>query len=159
MNVFLSTCLLIVLSMGTSAVFAYETEVVGVLDGDTIDVMDKSKSMKSIRIRLNGIDCPEKKQAFGMKAKEYTSQLCFGKTVNVEGFGKDRYGRIIGEITLKDGRDLNRELVRAGLAWWFKKYAAKNIELQNLEDEARKGKRGLWVDETPIAPWDFRHKH
>src|SRR2546428_6183225 len=86
-------------------------KVVGVSDGDTISVMHNGRAEK---IRLNGIDCPEKGQAFGHRAKQFTSRLAFGKEVSVQVKGKDRYGRTIGDVILPDGRNLNREIVKAG---------------------------------------------
>ncbi len=88
--------------------------VVGVSDGDTITVLHKGKGE---RIRLHGIDCPEKRQAFGNRAKQFTSKLVFGNTVTVQVMDRDRYGRTVGVVLLPDGRSLNHELVRAGLAW------------------------------------------
>ena len=87
--------------------------VVGVSDGDTITVLHQGKPE---RIRLHGIDCPEKRQAFGNRAKQFTSTLVFSKTVTVQAVDRDRYGRTVGEVLLPDGRSLNRELVRAGFA-------------------------------------------
>jgi endonuclease YncB( thermonuclease family) len=130
----------------------FSGKVVGVLDGDTIDVMHGEKPE---RVRLNGIDCPEKGQAFGSRAKQFTSDLAFGKNVTVEVIDHDRYGRTVGEVILPDGRGLNRELVRAGLAWWYQKYS-KDATLGQLESEARAAKRGLWADPQPIPPWQFR---
>lgn len=135
--------------------YGFDGKVVGVLDGDTVEVLHDNKPE---RIRLNGVDCPEKSQAFGRQAKEFTSNRCFGKVVDVQSLGHDRYGRTIGEITLSDGKDLNHELVTAGLAWWYKKYAPEDKVLEKLEQTARREKRGLWVDENPIAPWDYRHR-
>lgn len=132
----------------------FEAKVVRILDGDTVEVL---RDGRSERIRLNGIDCPEKAQAFGYKAKEFTSKLCFAKIVRVQDHGKDRYGRTIGELILADGRDVNHELVAAGMAWWYRKYAPNDMVLKDLEETAQKEKRGLWVDITPTAPWDFRH--
>ncbi|MBX9725048.1 MAG: thermonuclease family protein [Candidatus Obscuribacterales bacterium] len=123
------------------------------LDGDTVEVF---RDNRPVRIRLNGIDCPEKAQSFGMKAKELTSSLCFGKTVTVNDLGKDRYGRVIGELTV-NGQDVNQEIVRNGLAWWYRKYAPHDRVLEKLEVEAKQEKRGLWKDENPTPPWDFRH--
>ena len=94
--------------------------VVGVSDGDTITVLHNGKGE---RIRLHGIDCPEKRQAFGKRAKQFTSELVFGNTVTVQVVDLDRYGRTVGEVLLPDGRSLNHELVRAGLAWWYRRYA------------------------------------
>lgn len=94
----------------------FSGEVVGIADGDTIKVMHDGRPEK---IRLFGIDCPEKGQAFGNKAKQFSSELAFGKTVTVQEHGLDKYGRTIGVVILPDGRNLNRELVAAGLAWWY----------------------------------------
>lgn len=129
-------------------------KVVGVKDGDTIEVLFEGKSQT---IRLVDIDCPEKKQAFGSKAKQFTSDLCFDKEVNVESNGKrDRYERILGTVYIEN-KNLNQELVKAGLAWHYKKYSDKQI-FADLEQTARENKIGLWADSNPIAPWDFRPK-
>lgn len=107
-------------------------------------------------IRLNAIDCPEKRQPWGSKAKEFTAGLCFGKEVTVEAHGKDRYRRTIADLILPDGKNLSAELVRAGYAWWYRRFAPDNTELQKLEQEAREAKRGLWQDDAAIPPWQFR---
>ena len=129
-----------------------------VADGDTVSVLRDGTN--TVKIRLNGIDCPEKRQAFGTRAKQFTSDLAFGKTVTVIEKEKDRYGRTVGEIILPDGRSLNRELVRAGFAWWYRHYAPKDAELEALEAEARAGKLGLWIDlntaAPPVPPWAYR---
>lgn len=129
-------------------------KVIAVKDGDTLEVMRDRTSV--VRVRLSGIDCPEKAQAFGQKAKRYAFDLAFGKTVKVIEKGKDRYGRTLGEIILEDGRSLNRELVRAGLAWWYRQYAPKDTELEALEKQAREAKVGLWSDSDPVPPWTWR---
>lgn len=129
-------------------------KVVGVLDGDTIEVLHDGHAE---RVRLNGIDCPEKAQPFGKKAKQVTSTMVFGKEVTIHVLGFDRYGRTIGEVILGDGRNLNRELMRAGFAWWYRKYS-KDFSLGDLEDEARLAKRGLWIDPDPIPPWEWRRR-
>lgn len=131
----------------------FEGRVVRVLDGDTVEVLNEKTP---VRVRLNGIDCPEKTQSYGQKAKQATSDLCFGKTISVHDLGKDRYGRTIGELSL-NGLDLNHELVRQGLAWWYRKYAPTDTVLEKLENEAKQEKRGLWADANPVSPWDFRH--
>jgi len=128
-------------------------KVVGVLDGDTIEVVHNGRPE---RIRLNGIDCPEKGQAYGRRAKEATSDLAFGKDVTLKRYGLDKYGRTIGDVILPNGQVLNQELVRAGLCWWYRKYAPDNATLQTLEAEARAAKVGLWRDPDPIPPWVFR---
>lgn len=109
----------------------------------------------AVKVRLSGIDCPEKKQAYGERAKEFTADLTFGKTVSVS-YGKlDRYGRILGEVMLPNRKILNRELVRAGYAWHYTRYS-KDRTLAELEAEARKAERGLWQESNPVSPWEFR---
>src|SRR5438094_4600286 len=98
----------------------FSGRVVGVTDGDTIKVMHNGRAEK---IRLYGIDCPEKRQAFGTKAKQFTSGQAFGKDVTVQVKDTDRYGRTVGIVILPDGRSLNEELVYQGLAWWYRKYS------------------------------------
>src|SRR6476660_9225709 len=123
----------------SSLALSFTGKVVGVIDGDTVDVMHNGQAE---RIRLNGVDCPEKRQAFGSKAKLFTSEMVFGKEVTVQGYRLDRYGRTIGDVLLRDGTNLNRELVKAGLAWRYLKYS-KDESLSVLEGEAREAKRGL----------------
>lgn len=143
-------CLLFAFQVAGAASFS--GQVVGVSDGDTISVLHDGKAEK---IRLNGIDCPESHQDFGRQAKQFTSDLAFNKTVTVEVNDHDKYGRTLGDIILPDGRNLNRELVRAGFAWWYKQYS-QDLSLRELEAEARAAKRGLWQNTAPVAPWDFR---
>lgn len=128
-------------------------QVVGVIDGDTIDVLHSGQAE---RIRLNGIDCPEKRQAFGKKAKQFTSTLVYGKEVTIHVLRRDRHGRTVGDVVLPDGTNVSRELLRAGLAWWYRQYS-KDESLGALEEEARQAKRGLWADPDPIPPWEIRH--
>ena len=127
--------------------------VTGVLDGDTIEVLSRHHAD---RIRLSGIDCPEKGQAFGKKAKQAASALVFGREVTVKTRGQDRYKRTLGEVILPDGMNLNQELVKQGWCWWYRKYAPGDTVLEGLEKEAREAKRGLWVDHQPVPPWEWR---
>ena len=76
--------------------------------------------------------------------------------MTVQTFGLDKYGRTIGDVTLSDGTSLNRELVRAGMCWWYRTYAPNDRELEKLEVEARSDRRGLWADPTPVPPWAYR---
>jgi len=133
----------------------FSGKVVGVTDGDTITVIHNGRGEK---IRLYGIDCPEKRQAFGNRAKQAASELAFGKSVTVMSHGRDRYKRTIGEVILPDGKNLNQKLVREGFCWWYRKYAPEDSTLDRLETEAREAKRGLWMDPNPIPPWEWRHK-
>lgn len=108
------------------------------------------------QIRLAGIDCPERMQPFSTKAKQATSTLSFGKEVTVEPDTKDRYGRTVALVRLPDGVQLNEELVRQGMCWWYRKYAPHDGRLRDLEDTARAEKRGLWIEGNPVPPWEFR---
>jgi len=99
-------------------------KVVSIKDGDTIVVV---RNQEQITVRLAGIDCPETGQAFGTKAKQTASDLCFGKKVTLKETGKDRYGRTLAHVILPDGSELNRQLVRQGFAWWYRKYSADLI--------------------------------
>ncbi len=126
----------------------------GVHDGDTLTVMHLGVGEK---IRLNGIDAPEKSQDFGNRAKEFLSQNVYKKNVTIEVFGKDKYKRTIGVVILPEGTNVNQEMVKNGYAWWYEKYAPNDLSLKSLEEEARRDKRGLWSQSNPIPPWDFRH--
>lgn len=137
---------------GSAAAEEFTARVVGVTDGDTLTVLHAKHSEK---VRLVGIDAPEKRQAYGERAKRFTADLAFDRTVTVRTAGRDRNGRLLGEVVLPDGRSLNQELVRAGYAWWFRRYS-RDGRLARLEEEARASRRGLWADEVPQAPWDYR---
>jgi micrococcal nuclease len=127
-------------------------KVIGIKDGDTVELL---KDGKPLTVRLHGVDCPEKNQDFGTRARQFTSDLVFGQFVGLVVQDTDRYGRTVGEIILPDGRNLNYELVRNGFAWHYAAYS-KDPELARLEVEARSEKRGLWEQPSPVAPWDFR---
>jgi len=129
-------------------------QVIGIIDGDTIEVMHNGKAQ---RIRLQGIDCPEKGQAFGNNAKQAISALVFAMDVTIQIRGKDRYGRILGDVLLVDGTNVNHQLVKEGWCWWFRKYAPMDTELESLEKEGREAKKGLWADPAPVPPWAFRN--
>ncbi len=127
-------------------------KVIAIKDGDTIELL---KDGKPLRVRLLGVDAPEKNQDYGTVARQFTSDLCFNKVVNLIVDSQDRYGRTVGTIVLPDGRTLNNELVRNGYAWHYKAYS-RDQTLAQLETEARQNRRGLWEKPRPVAPWDFR---
>jgi micrococcal nuclease len=133
-------------------------KVIGIKDGDTIDILFNGKPLT---IRLAHIDCPEvkKKQPFGKAAKQFTAAMCFGQAVTVLHNNKfDRYKRLIGIIINEKGQNVNKELVKAGLAWHFKQYSTDRSYGQ-LEIQARTAKLGIWKDEHAVAPWTWRpHK-
>jgi endonuclease YncB( thermonuclease family) len=126
--------------------------VVKIADGDSLTLLTDSN--KQIRIRLAGIDTPERKQSFGNTAKNALVKLVFQKEVKIKVRTKDRYGRTVGIVFLGN-QNVNYELVRKGMAWVYKKYTDNKL-LYKLEGEAKKRRIGLWVDENPIAPWDWR---
>ena len=132
--------------------------VVRITDGDTVVVLDANKVQ--YKIRLVGIDAPEKKQAYGKKSKENLSNLVAGKYVVVEYDKLDRYKRVLGKILLS-GKDMNLEQISSGLAWHYKKYQKEQSQSDRMlyseaEIDARNAKRGLWYDPDPIPPWDYR---
>lgn len=141
---------------GSALCLLFETfqgKVVTVKDGDSIVVR---RDGKEVQVRLNGVDAPEKGQAFGNRARKFTQAACYNSIVTVREVGLDRYGRTLAEVILPDGRSLNQEIVRSGYAWWFRRYSDDEV-LKRLEEEARREKRGLWVGRNPIPPWEYRH--
>ena len=132
---------------------AFTAEVVAVLDGDTIEVLHNGKAQ---RIRLQGIDCPEKGQPYGNNAKQATSALVFALEVTLQIHGKDKYGRILADVLLADGTNVNHTLVKEGWCWWYRKYAPDDVMLAALEAGAGLAQKGLWADPNPIPPWEFR---
>ncbi|MBS0263094.1 MAG: thermonuclease family protein [Planctomycetes bacterium] len=129
-------------------------KVVHVADGDTITVLTADKVQH--KIRLDDIDAPEKTQAFGTKSKQKLSELVGEKEVIVNWKKKDRYDRILGQVHL-GRRDINLEMVEAGLAWHYKQYS-KDQTFADAEHLARQAHRGLWVDKSPEPPWEFRKR-
>ncbi len=148
----------LVLILLPSFSWAWSGEVVGITDGDTITVLN-SKTLKDVKIRLYGIDTPEKGQAFGKKAKQFTSNMVFGKMVEVGAINVDHYGRTVSLVYV-EGKGVCDELIRAGLAWVYYLYCNLPIcaEWKNLEAEAKEAKRGIWSDPNAIPPWEFRRK-
>lgn len=149
MKLLISTALFLLLCSFTTAY-----KVVGVKDGDTIVVLDTA-TKQSFTVRLSEVDCPEKNQAFGTKAKQFTSDLVYGKFVFVKIETTDRYGRSIGKVYYKDSIYLSETLIKNGMAWHYKAYS-KSKYLAALETEARKNKVGLWIDSNAIEPSKYR---
>lgn len=138
----------------------YTGRVVGVTDGDTVTVLDSSNTQH--KVRLAGIDAPEKKQAFGQASKQNLSNLVYDKTVTIETSKRDRYQREVGKVII-NGRDANVKQIEAGLAWHYKKYANEQSSADQqtyaaAEVQAQQGGRGLWNESNPTPPWDFRHE-
>jgi len=127
-------------------------KVIHIADGDTLTILVAGN--KQVKIRLAGIDTPEKAQPFGNKAKQALAALSFQKQASVEVETKDRYGRTVGRVIIA-GKDVNAELVRQGMAWVYRKYT-NDQKLYALEAEAKQAKRGLWASDKPIEPWLWR---
>ncbi|TXC66051.1 thermonuclease family protein [Piscinibacter aquaticus] len=132
--------------------------VVGIQDGDTLTVLDAEQVQH--RIRLSGIDAPEKGQPFGHRSKEGLSAIAYRRQVAVEWHKRDRYGRLVGKV-LVEGRDINLAQISSGLAWHFANYAKEQRPLDRqlyaeAQTDAKQHRIGLWRDPSPTPPWDYR---
>jgi micrococcal nuclease len=128
-------------------------ECVTIADGDTITVLDADK--KQTKVRLEGIDAPERRQDYGTASKEQLAKLIFQKQVRICRHGTDKYGRTLGDVFIDDFW-VNRELVKGGFAWQYKKYS-RDSRLADAEIKARKESLGVWSRRDAIPPWEFRH--
>lgn len=133
-------------------------KVVGVMDGDTFKILDNTNTQ--FKVRLSGIDAPEKKQAFYDASKQSLSKLIFDKQVKVDYKKYDRYGRIVGKVII-DGTDANLEQIKQGYAWFYKQYQNElvlddRLNYLHAHEAAEADRQGLWVDPKPIPPWEFR---
>jgi len=160
---YVAICLLLFTAFILSATLAVSADtitgtVMAVADGDTITVLDAQLEQR--KIRLNGIDAPETNQDFGQAAKQKLSDLVFGKNVAVVWSKTDRYDRILGTVTVGSA-DAGLEQIKAGMAWYFRRYESDVPEIERrlyaaAEAEARIRKLGLWSQSSPMAPWDWR---
>lgn len=135
-------------------------EVVAIADGDTITVLDEGRVQH--KVRLAGIDAPEKRQPFGTQSKDTLATAVFRRQVVVEWTKHDRYGRIVGKVSVGNV-DVCLEQVKRGMAWHYRRYASEqSAEDRRLyaaaEVDSRRARRGLWRDATPTAPWDYRRR-
>ena len=149
----LLVCAMLIFSLSCSE-REQQGHVVKVIDGDTFEMKSGNER---VRVRLFGIDSPERGQAFNVKAKEFTASLIAGKEVTVIIRNKDRYGRFVGDVYRDDGLYINSEIVKAGYAWHFTRYSS-DPDLARLEQEAQEARRGLWRDDHPMPPWEFRRR-
>ena len=151
------TCLLVLVFLILAALAhagdKWTGKVIGVTDGDTITVL---RDQTQVKVRLYGIDCPEKGQSWGKRAKQFTEDKCLGQTVLVFARDTDRYGRLVAELMLTSQRILQHEMLKTGLAWWYEKYAPDENLYRLLEKQARRDRTGLWADPEPAAPWEWR---
>jgi micrococcal nuclease len=142
------------ISLTTFSQTTLTAKVVGIKDGDTVVVLDSLNNQTTLR--LAEVDCPEKNQPFGTKAKQFTSDQIYLKTIKYVVTDTDRYGRSIAMIYYDiDNKYLSAEIIKAGMGWHYKKYSTSK-ELATFEDNAKKNKKGLWLDNNPINPSDWR---
>ena len=136
---------------------AWIAKVVSATDGDTIKVYNAEHGQ--VKIRLYGIDTPEKGQPYGQVARKYLASFIAGKTVDIEPITEDQYGRTVAIVT-DYGTNVNQEMVRGGYAWVYRKYCDKSFcdFWLALESEARGKKIGLWQEPDPVPPWEWRRR-
>ena len=160
MNIFQCLATLLLFVAGNLNASILQGKVVHVADGDTITVLDATNTQH--KIRLQGIDAPEKAQAFGQKSKQSLSQLVHSKQVTVEFQKKDKYDRSVGKVVL-NGTDVCLEQIKLGMAWHYKHYESEQPKedretYAQAENAARTNAIGLWKDKQTIPPWEFRRQ-
>ncbi len=138
----------------TSA-FAWPGRVVVVTDGDTL-VVEPESGGDRVKVRLHGIDAPERKQPYGEASRGFAIDIALFKSVEIEETARDRYGRIVAIVWLPTGESLQSELLRAGLAWVWPRYCMNCDKWMDLQRRAMEAATGLWTDENPITPWEWR---
>ena len=155
----LTICSLLLIGGALNAA-TLQGKVIGVADGDTVTLLDAQKNQH--KIRLQGIDAPEKAQAFGNKSKQSLHEMVHGKEVMVDFQKKDKYGRTVGKV-LVNNTDVCLEQIKRGMAWHYKKYASEQPKTDReiyaqAEQLAKSQGIGLWRDKNPMPPWDFRQQ-
>jgi micrococcal nuclease len=133
-------------------------KVVGISDGDTITVLTANK--QQLRVRLAGIDAPERSQAYGMKARKHLADQVFGKIIELETRGTDKYKRTLGIVFLND-QDINELMIKDGYAWFYRQYASSQPDEEvaryaEAEESAKSEGLGLWAGSDPMPPWTYR---
>jgi endonuclease YncB( thermonuclease family) len=157
------------MALGAAHADTLTGRVVGVTDGDTITVLDANRQQH--KIRLGGIDAPEKAQPFGQRSKENLSRLVFNKEVQVDWTKRDRYQRIVGKVWVQPSDcptcpmtlDAGHAQITVGLAWWYRKYANEQPsqdrgQYEFSEQEAKARRVGLWSEPDPVPPWEWRRR-
>jgi len=157
-------CLILSLAVAVPA-FAWEAEVIRIIDGDTL-VVRRTENGKQMRIHLYGIDAPKmpgvdwSSQCYSRTAKDFLKNiLALGSLVEVEDMGIDKNNITVAVLTLQDGKMVQEAMLRAGLAWVYTQYCTREdicVPFRKLENEAKSQKRGLWVDKAPVPPWEWR---
>jgi len=158
MNIFQCLATFLLFLAGNLNAATLQGKVVHVADGDTITVLDTNNTQH--KIRLQGIDAPEKAQAFGQKSKQSLHRLVYSKQVTIEFQKKDKYGRTVGKLVL-NGLDVCLEQIKLGMAWHYKQYESEQSKedreiYEQAELSARANAIGLWKDKQPMPPWEYR---
>jgi endonuclease YncB( thermonuclease family) len=130
----------------------FTARVVAVHEGDRLTIHHDGRSET---IYLKGIDCPELKQPYGKQAKRVIAAYVENRDVVVRGLTRDKQGRVSAEVLLHDGRNVGRELLKEGLAWW-QRSASSDASLEGLEELARAERKGLWSEPKPVPPWKWK---
>ena len=151
-SILTAALLLLLLLALTGSTLAEQLKVVSISDGDTFTGLDGQN--RQIKVRLHGIDAPEKAQAFGNVSLKALGDLMDGKTVEVQQVDKDRYGRVVANVHVGVVHE-TREQVANGLAWRYVQYDKKG-EFPEIEQAAKKARKGLWVEAKPVPPWEWR---
>jgi endonuclease YncB( thermonuclease family) len=145
--------LLVLISCNLSNTTNENGSVVAISDGDTFTLLGPGN--RQVKVRLYGIDCPEKAQPFGTAARQKLSDLVFSQPVRLDTRDVDRYGRTIAVVYNQKGLNVNEEMLRTGFAWHYKQYD-KNPEWDKLERQAQRKRLGLWSQPNPTPPWRWR---
>ncbi|MBK1895802.1 thermonuclease family protein [Chryseobacterium sp. YIM B02567] len=147
--------ILLIMLVGVSNLILSQTnaKVIGIKDGDTILVLDENNNQTTLR--LAEVDCPEKGQPFGKNAKQFTSDLVYGKQITYYKTSSDRYRRIIAKVYFDNDQYLSEEIIKKGFGWWYYQYS-NNQNLGILESKARSRKLGLWSGSQTVSPWEWR---
>ena len=148
---------LVVLLAAVPSAFAqrFPVTVVGVSDGDTFTVINRDKLQ--LRIRVYGIDAPEKGQAFGNRAKQALSSYIAGREIEIDVQSQEKWGRFVARVYTPEGEDVALLMLRDGMAWHYAHFGG-TAAYKEAQEAARAEKAGLWADPAPVAPWDFRKK-
>ncbi|AAZ97635.1 nuclease (SNase-like) [Thiobacillus denitrificans ATCC 25259] len=141
----------VLLAASSAALADFSGTVVRIVDGDTLDVLVQNRP---VRVRLAQIDAPERRQAYGTRARQALSAMVFRRVVTVSDAGADHYGRRLGTVFVA-GMNINAAMVDRGMAWAYRQYL-RDRSLIGLEQQARAERRGLWNDPAPVTPWFFR---
>ena len=152
----LYTLLLFLLLCVPATAQRFPVTVVGITDGDTFTVINRDKLQ--LKIRIIGIDAPEKNQPFGSRAKQALSDLIYGKTIDIDVQYQEKWGRYAAKVYTPDGKDVALLMLQAGMAWHNVNYD-KTAAYKAAQENARRAGKGLWSDARPVAPWDYRKKH